>query len=79
MDTKEVLFCFQWAQDYSIHTLEQPHVCLFHYCEIPSLILLSQKNYSEDTRGMLPHCPGDFITGVEQFFSINNHIQEHVL
>ena len=26
--------------------------------------------YSEDTRAMLPHCPGDFITGVEQFFSM---------
>ena len=70
MDMKEDFFCLLWAQDYSTHTVEQPRVCLLHCCEITSLILLSQEIYSEDTRAMLLHYPGDFITGVEQFFSI---------
>ena len=35
-----------------------------------SLILPSQETYSEETKAMLPHSPGDFITNVEQFFSI---------
>ena len=70
MDMKEDFFCLLWAQDYSTHTVEQPRVCLLHCCQITSLILLSQEIYSEDTRAMLLHYPGDFITGVEQFFSI---------
>ena len=61
------------------HTVEQPPVCLWHCCGIASIMLLSKKTYSEDTRAMLPHCPGYFITGVEQFFSVNNNFQEHAL
>ena len=79
MNIEEDLFCLRWAQDYSTHTVEQPRVSLLHCSEITLLILLSQEIYSEDTKALLPHCPGDFITGVEQFFSINNHLQEHVL
>ena len=70
MNTKGNLFCFLWAQDYSAHTVEQPRVFLLHCCEITSLILLSQDTYSENNRAMLPHYPGDFITGLEQFFTI---------
>ena len=35
-----------------------------------SLILPSQETYSEETKAMLSHSPGDFTTNVEQFFSI---------
>ena len=69
MEIKGDLFCLRWAQDYSTHIMEQPHVCQLHCCEIDSLALPSLEIYSEDTRIMLPHCLGDFITDVEQFFS----------
>ena len=69
MDLEGDLFCLSWAQDYSTHIFEQPRVCLLYCCGITSLILFLQEIYSENTRAMLPHCQGDFITDVEQFFS----------
>ena len=63
------LLCLQLAQDYSTQSVEQSRVCLLHCCGITSLILPSQETYREDTRAMLPHCLGDFITDKEQFFS----------
>ena len=48
-------------------TVEQPRVCLLHCCGIISLILPSQETYSDETKAMLPHSPGDVITDVEQF------------
>ena len=59
------LFWIPWVQDYS--TVEQPRVCLLHCCRIISLILPSQETYSDETKAILPHSPGDVITDVEQF------------
>ena len=63
------LLCLSWIQDYSMHTVEQPRDCLSHCYWIDSLIWLSQETYSEDTRVMLPHWPGNFFADVEQLFS----------
>ena len=52
------LFWLPSAQHYS--TVEQPRVCL----------LPSKETHGEETKVMLPHSSGDFITDVEQFFSI---------
>ena len=62
------LFWLLWAQDYS--TVEQPCTRLLHCCGITSLVLPSNETFSEETKVMLPHSPCDFITEVEQFFSI---------
>ena len=62
------MFWLSWAQGYSI--VERPHLCLLHCCGITLLILPSQETYSEETKAMLLHSPGDVITDVEQFFSI---------
>ena len=70
MDMKRDLFCLLWAHDYNTHTVKQAHVCLLDCCGITLLIFLSQETFHENTRAMLPRCPGDFITGMEQFFSI---------
>ena len=68
MDMKGDLFCLLWAQDYSTHTVEQPHICQLHCCGINFLELPSLEIYSEDTRIMSSPCQSDFITDVEQFF-----------
>ena len=70
---KRDLFWLPLAQDYS--TVKQPRVCLLHCRGTISLILPSQETYSEETQAMLPHRPGDFITDVEQFFSITITIE----
>ena len=62
------LFWLPWTLDYT--TVEQPRVCLLHYCRITSLISPSQETYSEESQAMLPHSPGDIINDVGKFFSI---------
>ena len=62
------LFWLSWGQDYS--TVEQLSICLLHCCGITLQILPSQETYHEETRVMMPHSPGDFITDMEKFFSI---------